>query len=99
MQIQFSDHTGALPLPNPPAEGRTGLAHALRAAGARTILPDMRGFGASDKPREKEAYADSAMARDVLALISTCVWTQSTSSVSRWDAARRLACLCCTRPR
>ena len=60
---------GALPLPDPPAEGRTGLAHALRAAGARTILPDMRGFGASDKPREKEAYADSAMARDVLALI------------------------------
>jgi pimeloyl-ACP methyl ester carboxylesterase len=60
---------GALPLPNPPAEGRPGLAHALRAAGARTILPDMRGFGASDKPREKEAYADSAMARDVLALI------------------------------
>ena len=90
---------GALPLPNPPAEGLTGLAHALRAAGARTILPDMRGFGASDKPREKEAYADSAMARDVLALISTCVWTQSTSSVSRWDAARRLACSCCTRPK
>jgi pimeloyl-ACP methyl ester carboxylesterase len=60
---------GALPLPNPPPEGRPGLAHALRAAGARTILPDMRGFGASDKPREKEAYSDSAMARDVLALI------------------------------
>jgi pimeloyl-ACP methyl ester carboxylesterase len=60
---------GALPLPNPPAEGRPGLAHALRGAGARTILPDMRGFGASDKPREQEAYADSAMARDVIALI------------------------------
>jgi pimeloyl-ACP methyl ester carboxylesterase len=60
---------GALPLPDPPAEGRLGLAHALRTVGARTILPDMRGFGASDKPREKEAYADSAMARDVLALI------------------------------
>lgn len=60
---------GALPLPDPPAEGRPGLAHALRAAGARTILPDMRGFGASDKPREKEAYADFAMARDVLLLI------------------------------
>jgi pimeloyl-ACP methyl ester carboxylesterase len=29
----------------------------------------MRGFGASDKPREKTAYADSAMARDVIALI------------------------------
>jgi pimeloyl-ACP methyl ester carboxylesterase len=60
---------GALPSPNPPAEGRPGLAHALRAAGARTILPDMRGFGASDKPRERESYADSAMARDVLSLI------------------------------
>jgi pimeloyl-ACP methyl ester carboxylesterase len=60
---------GALPLPNPPTDGWPGLADALRAAGARTILPDMRGFGASDKPREQEAYADSAMARDVIALI------------------------------
>jgi pimeloyl-ACP methyl ester carboxylesterase len=60
---------GALPLPNPPVEGRPGLVRALLAAGARTILPDMRGFGASDKPREKTAYEDSAMARDVVALI------------------------------
>jgi pimeloyl-ACP methyl ester carboxylesterase len=60
---------GSLPLPNPPDGGRLGLAHALRAAGVRTILPDMRGFGASDKPREQAAYADSAMARDVMALI------------------------------
>jgi pimeloyl-ACP methyl ester carboxylesterase len=29
----------------------------------------MRGFGASDKPREQAAYADSALARDVVALI------------------------------
>jgi hypothetical protein len=50
-----------------PAEGRPGLAHALSAAGARTILPDMPRFGASGKPRETEAYADSAMARDALA--------------------------------
>ena len=60
---------GALPLPNPPLEGRPGVVRALLAAGARTILPDMRGFGASDKPREKGAYANSAMARDVIALI------------------------------
>lgn len=45
------------------------MVQALRAAGARTIVPDMRGFGASDKPREVAAYADSALARDVLALI------------------------------
>ena len=59
----------APPLPNPPLEGRPGLVRALLAAGARTIVPDMRGFGASDKPREKTAYADSALARDVIALI------------------------------
>jgi pimeloyl-ACP methyl ester carboxylesterase len=69
-QQMFRDVFGAAPpLPDPPVEGRLGLAHALRAAGARTVLPDMRGFGASDKPREKEAYADSALARDVLALL------------------------------
>ncbi|HYM11105.1 MAG TPA: alpha/beta hydrolase [Bryobacterales bacterium] len=60
---------GAPPPPNPPLEGRPGMVRALQAAGARTILPDMRGFGASDKPREKAAYADSAMARDVIALM------------------------------
>lgn len=60
---------GAPPLPNPPFEGRPGLARALLAAGARTVLPDMRGFGASDKPRERIAYENSAMARDVIALI------------------------------
>lgn len=59
----------APPLPNPPVEGRPGTVRALLAAGARTIVPDMRGFGASDKPTEKTAYADSALARDVLALI------------------------------
>jgi pimeloyl-ACP methyl ester carboxylesterase len=60
---------GAPPFLNPPLAGRPGVIRALLVAGARTILPDMRGFGASDKPREKTAYADSAMARDVIALI------------------------------
>jgi pimeloyl-ACP methyl ester carboxylesterase len=60
---------GAPPIPDPPPEGRLGVMRALREAGARTILPDMRGFGASDKPREAAAYMDSAMARDVIALM------------------------------
>jgi len=60
---------GVAPLPDPPPEGRAGLADALKATGARIILPDMRGFGASDKPKEQAAYADSAMARDIVALI------------------------------
>ena len=45
------------------------MVRALLEAGARIIVPDMRGFGASDKPTEKAAYADSALARDVVALI------------------------------
>jgi DNA-binding transcriptional MerR regulator/pimeloyl-ACP methyl ester carboxylesterase len=57
------------PLPALPVEGRPGLAVRLREAGARVIVPDQRGFGASDKPRDRAAYADSAMARDVIALV------------------------------
>jgi hypothetical protein len=40
----------------------------LVAAGARASFPDLRGFGASDKPRGKAAYENSAMTRDVAAL-------------------------------
>jgi len=70
-QEMFVEVFGGSPLlPNPPPEGRAGILPVLRAAGARTVLPDMRGFGASGKPRETAAYADSAMARDVIALIA-----------------------------
>ena len=69
-QAMFREVFGAAPPPpDPPQEGRPGVAQALLSAGARTILPDLRGFGASDKPREKTAYEDSAMARDIEALI------------------------------
>jgi len=69
-QEMFREVFGAAPpRPNPPQEGRPGVVRVLLAAGARIILPDMRGFGASDKPLEKSAYADSAMARDAGALI------------------------------
>ena len=56
------------PMPDPPAEGRPGLIARLREAGARVLAPDLRGFGASDKPHDPSAYGHSALARDVLAL-------------------------------
>jgi pimeloyl-ACP methyl ester carboxylesterase len=56
---------GAPSLPDPPPNGRPGLVRALLEAGTHVIVPDMRGFGASDKPCERAAYADSALARDV----------------------------------
>ena len=55
----------ALSQPAPLGEGRAGLIPVLLAAGARVIVPDMRGFGASDKPRDEAAYANSAMARQM----------------------------------
>jgi len=69
-QATFREVFGAAPpLPDPPADGRPGLVRALRSAGARTIVPDLRGFGESDKPRDKSAYEGPAMARDVVALV------------------------------
>jgi pimeloyl-ACP methyl ester carboxylesterase len=66
----FKEHFGASPpVPNPPAEGQVGLIHRLLEKGARVIALDQRGFGASDKPTSPAAYANSAMARDVVALI------------------------------
>jgi len=60
---------GAPPMPDPPAEGRAGIIPTLVAAKARVILPDLRGFGESDKPRDAAAYSNWAMARDVIALV------------------------------
>jgi pimeloyl-ACP methyl ester carboxylesterase len=57
------------PMPDLPAEGRPGLIARLRQAGARVVAPDLRGFGASDKPHDPAAYTGSALARDVLALV------------------------------
>ena len=42
---------------------------ALHAAGFRTVVPDLRGFGASDKPAEVDAYALPYLAGDVVAVL------------------------------
>jgi hypothetical protein len=69
-QKLFIETFGAAPpLPEPSAEGRSGIIPPLVAAHARVILPDLRGFGASAKSREVSFYSDWAMARDVIALI------------------------------
>jgi pimeloyl-ACP methyl ester carboxylesterase len=71
MRAAVPEETRALlpPAPDLPEEGRRGLAASLRAAGNRVVVPDMRGHGDSDKPHDPASYRDSAMARDVLALM------------------------------
>jgi pimeloyl-ACP methyl ester carboxylesterase len=43
---------------------------ALAEAGFRVIVPDLRGYGRSDKPSVVEAYAMQALAGDVLAVMN-----------------------------
>ena len=45
---------------------------ALVAAGFRTIAPDLRGFGDSDKPRDVEDYAMRRSIADVDAVLEAC---------------------------
>lgn len=47
----------------------TGIGPALRAGGVRTIAPDARGHGASDRPTRPLDYADDRMAADVSELL------------------------------
>ncbi len=47
------------------------LAARLRAAGWRVVIPDLRGNGASDKPKELSAYEGDAEARDVVAIAAS----------------------------
>jgi pimeloyl-ACP methyl ester carboxylesterase len=42
----------------------------LTAAGYRTIVPDLRGFGASSKPTDLAAYAGPALVADVVHLLN-----------------------------
>jgi pimeloyl-ACP methyl ester carboxylesterase len=43
---------------------------ALAEAGFKVIVPDLRGFGRSDKPSEVQAYAIPALVGDILAVMS-----------------------------
>jgi pimeloyl-ACP methyl ester carboxylesterase len=42
---------------------------ALQAAGLRTVVPDQRGFGRSDKPAEVAAYAPPTLVADALGVL------------------------------
>ena len=48
---------------------RTGIAGQLAANGRRVIMPDMRGHGASSKPRDPSSYPPDALTDDGLRLI------------------------------
>jgi pimeloyl-ACP methyl ester carboxylesterase len=54
---------------------------ALAQAGFKVIVPDLRGYGRSDKPAEVPAYALSALAADVLAV----AWVLATLAGDRVD--------------
>ena len=60
---------------------------ALTAAGYRTIVPDLRGFGASDKPDEVEAYALPTLLGDAVAVLDACGVERAHVVGHDWGAA------------
>jgi pimeloyl-ACP methyl ester carboxylesterase len=59
---------------------------ALTAAGYRTIAPDLRGFGASDKPTEVEAYKLAHSVVDMLAVLDACGVSSAAVVAHDWGA-------------
>lgn len=62
------------------------VAGPLAAAGHRVLVPDLRGFGASDAPEPVEAYAIDELARDVLGLLDHAGAATATLVGHDWGA-------------
>lgn len=60
---------------------------ALADAGFQVIVPDMRGYGRSDKPAEVEAYAIALLAGDVLAVMGDVAVQRAHVVGHDWGAA------------
>jgi pimeloyl-ACP methyl ester carboxylesterase len=60
---------------------------ALARAGFKVIVPDLRGYGSSDKPAEVEAYAMAALAGDVAAVLSDAGASRAHVVGHDWGAA------------
>lgn len=60
---------------------------ALAAAGFKVIVPDMRGYGRSDKPESVDAYALPFLAGDVLAVLADAGESRAHVVGHDWGAA------------
>jgi pimeloyl-ACP methyl ester carboxylesterase len=60
---------------------------ALTAAGLRVIAPDMRGFGASDRPADVAAYRLSRTVADLVAILDTLGVDRARVVGHDWGAA------------
>jgi pimeloyl-ACP methyl ester carboxylesterase len=60
---------------------------ALADAGFKVIVPDLRGYGRSDKPSEVEAYRMEALAGDVLAVLNDAGASRAHVVGHDWGAA------------
>src|SRR5947209_11461394 len=60
---------------------------ALAAEGYRTVAPDLRGFGASDKPAKVSAYALKHTVVDMLAVLGACNVERAHVVAHDWGAA------------
>jgi pimeloyl-ACP methyl ester carboxylesterase len=90
--IEFSVHGGGRPVtllhgwPDSAALWRHQIP-ALADAGFQVIVPDLRGFGASDAPDAVDAYAVPHLAADVLAVLESAGVEQTHLVGHDWGAA------------
>jgi pimeloyl-ACP methyl ester carboxylesterase len=60
---------------------------ALVGAGFRVVAPDLRGFGASDKPRDVDAYRITTLVEDVIAILDAVELERAHVIGHDWGAA------------
>src|SRR3954452_560408 len=65
---------------------------ALSAAGFRTIAPDLRGFGASDKPTDVDAYQLKNSVVDAVMILGACGVDKAHVVAHDWGAAVGWGC-------
>jgi len=65
---------------------------ALATAGLRTIVPDLRGRGRSERPQETSAYALPELVADATGILDAFGWL--TEDLGAVEAARAIEPLC-----
>ena len=66
----------------------------LGSTGSRVLVPDLRGFGESSCPQAEEAYTQSAVLSDIVALLDIWKPTKPPMTTRYCDQTTTMRCIC-----